>query len=298
MLPPLSAQAWADLFSRYRATPQYALLNRGITLGGFQSIFWWEWAHRLLARGVGVLFAAPFVVLVLARRLPRRLIIPCILLFGLGALQGLVGWWMVESGLENRVSVAPERLATHLGLALLLLSALIWTALEAVSGPAPTEGAHRTRWRLLTATFAIGVYVQCLSGALTAGNHAGLVNNDWPLMSGRVAPLDYWQGGIWSTFAHGLAAVQFNHRILAYALVVLALAIGVLARRVSLPGSSERKLALAIAAVAVFQIVLGVATLLSGVATSLALMHQFNAVLLLALGVTLAWRARREGRVF
>jgi len=292
-LPPLSAHAWADLFSRYQATPQYELLNRGMTLGGFKSIYWWEWAHRLLARGVGVLFAAPFVILLLTRRLPRRLILSCGFLFALGGLQGLVGWWMVQSGLEERVSVAPERLATHLGLALFLFSALIWTGLEALYGARERAVTRASPWARLTGLFAVLVYLQCLTGALTAGNHAGRINNDWPLMSGRWVPPDYWQGGLWSTLAHGVAAVQFNHRLLAYALVVFALSLAAMSRRMTLPGSFERKLALAVAAVALCQIVLGVATLLSGVALGLALMHQANAALLLALAVILAWRSRR-----
>ena len=194
-IPPLDPAAWNDLFSRYKAIPQYRLINAGMTLGAFKSIFWWEWAHRLLGRVLGVVFAVPFLALVATRRLPRRLVWPCAGLFVLGGLQGLVGWWMVASGLETRVYVAPERLTAHLGLALALFCALIWTALEARWG----GRVPRARPERRAAAFAfLGlVYLQCLLGALVAGNHAGLANADWPLMSGRVIPGDYWQGGVW-----------------------------------------------------------------------------------------------------
>ena len=148
-LPPMTAEAWARDFGLYRATPQYRLVNRGMSLGEFKFIFWWEWAHRLLGRLAGAAFAIPFVVFLAARRLPRRLIWRCGVLLGLGGCRALVGWWMVESGLEARIAVAPERLAIHLGLALLLLGALIWTGLEAWAGrgPAPIGVGTAGRWR-------------------------------------------------------------------------------------------------------------------------------------------------------
>jgi cytochrome c oxidase assembly protein subunit 15 len=206
-LPPLSARAWDHAFALYRQIPQYKLLNRGMTLDEFKSIFWWEWAHRLLGRLLGLAFAGPFILLLALRRLPRRLVSRCVVLFALGALQGLVGWWMVQSGLEHRVSVAPERLAIHLSLALLLFSALIWTGLEAWAGPRPKEG-QRTNWTIVSLVLLIGVFCQCLLGALVAGNHAGLIDNDWPLMAGSFVPGDYWKGGVWATLAHGASAVH------------------------------------------------------------------------------------------
>src|SRR5579871_4962208 len=136
VLPPLSQADWVRDFALYRATPQYREVNAGMTLAQFQTIFWWEWTHRLLGRLVGAVFAIPFAIFLVRRSMPARLIWRCAVLLALGALQGLVGWWMVQSGLENRVSVAPERLATHLGLALVLYGALIWTAMEAWSGQA------------------------------------------------------------------------------------------------------------------------------------------------------------------
>jgi cytochrome c oxidase assembly protein subunit 15 len=287
-VPPLTTSAWAEAFAKYRASSQYYLINQGISLSAFKVLFWWEWGHRLLGRLVGLAFAAPFLGFLATRSLPRWLVGRCAALFALGGLQGLVGWWMVKSGLEGRAAVAPERLATHLGLALFLFAALIWTGLEAWSGPMATR--RRDGWTLAGAVFACFVFLQCLMGALVAGNHAGLMDADWPLMAGRVVPEGYWQGGVWATFAHSLAAVQFNHRILAYGL--LAFALTLLVRSGAAPRGLRTVIALACLAVFV-QAGLGVATLLSQVALPLALMHQADAVILVALATALAWRTRR-----
>jgi cytochrome c oxidase assembly protein subunit 15 len=292
-LPPLSVRAWNHLFALYREIPQYKLVNRGMSLERFKSIFWWEWGHRLLGRLLGLVFAAPFVVLVLLRRVPRRVVPWCLALFVLGAFQGLVGWWMVQSGLERRISVAPERLATHLCLALLLFSALIWTGLEAWAGPSVAR--RRDAWPWVSLIFLVCVFCQCLFGALVAGNQAGLIDNDWPMMAGSIVPTDYWRGGVWATFVHGASAVQFNHRVLAYAIVTFAVLIGASAigSRSAPPG--VRLLGLAVGAVSLVQVLLGVGVLLSLVSLPLALMHQFTAAILLATSVAFAWRTRRSG---
>lgn len=292
VIPPLSHSAWEHSFQLYRATPQYLLLNRGMTLAQFQTIYWWEWAHRLLGRLLGLAFFAPFLALLALRRLPKRLIWRCALLFALGGLQGLVGWWMVKSGLEARTSVAPERLAAHLGLALLLFAALVWTALEAWFGP-PEEG-RRPRsvgWVQASTLFLAAVFLQCLLGALVAGNHAGLIDADWPLMAGRAFPPDYWRGSLWASLAHSPPAVQFNHRVLAYGLLAAGLAMGAAAlRQKALP---LRYPTLGLAGLLLVQVGLGVATLILTVPLALAMAHQLTAVALLGAATMLAWRARR-----
>ena len=293
IIPPLSQAAWEHVFRLYRATPQYLLLNRGMTLAQFQTIYWWEWAHRLLGRLLGLAFFAPFMVLVVLRRLPRRLIWRCVLLFAFGGLQGLVGWWMVKSGLEARTSVAPERLATHLGLALLLFAALVWTALEAWFGP--SEKGPRPRspgWVWASTLFLAAVLLQCLLGALVAGNHAGLIDADWPFMAGRAFPADYGRGSLWATLAHSQSAVQFNHRILAYGLLAAGLAMSVAAFRNK--ASPMRYPAFVLAALLVVQVGLGVATLILTVPLALAMAHQLTAVALLGGATMLAWRAQRH----
>jgi cytochrome c oxidase assembly protein subunit 15 len=293
VLPPLSEADWRRGFALYRATPQYRQVNAGMTLAEFKSIFWWEWFHRLLGRLAGLVFALPFFVLLALRQIPARLIWRCAILLALGALQGLVGWWMVQSGLENRVSVAPERLAVHLGLALILFCALIWTAMEAWSGQARSRVANTGAWALAATVFFCAVFFQCLLGALVAGNQAGLIDNDWPLMNGYLFPPDYVKDGLWTTLAHSQAAAQFNHRMMAYAVVIGAVGIAGAGLNSRLLMGQSRGLALAVGLVAVFQALLGVATLMTRVPLPLALGHQAGAAILLALATALAWRVRR-----
>jgi cytochrome c oxidase assembly protein subunit 15 len=290
-LPPLSAQDWNDEFARYKEIPQYAQLNKGMSLEAFKAIYWWEWSHRLLGRLVGAAFGLPFVYFLVRREIPRRLIWRCAVLFGLGGLQGLVGWWMVASGLAGRISVAPERLATHLGLAFILLAALVWTALDAWSG-APRVKAQ-TPW----IGYAFGlmglIYFQILLGALVAGNDAGLVYNDWPMMNGALFPKDYAGAGFWATLAHSQAAVQFNHRILAYTLLAVAIAVAVAAQRARELAPEAKALAAVVAGAVVLQACLGIATLMTHVPIALGMAHQVMAALVLALATTFTWRVRR-----
>lgn len=290
-LPPMSDAAWQAEFARYRQIPQYRQVNAGMGLADFQAIYWWEWTHRLLGRLVGAIFAIPMIVFMVRRSIPQRLVWRCFVLLGLGGLQGLVGWWMVASGLADRVSVAPERLAVHLGLALILYVALIWTGLEAWFGP--PRGAVRDRWPLLTAILLGMTYVQCLLGALVAGNDAGRINTDWPLMSGRLFPRDYVQDSLWSTLVHGQAAVQFDHRIGAYLLFAAALGVAWGAQKSDRLPSPLRGLALLFGVMVVIQAGLGIITLMSAAPLGLSLAHQVWAALVLAAATGLAWRARR-----
>jgi cytochrome c oxidase assembly protein subunit 15 len=290
-LPPMSDAAWAAEFARYQQIPQYRLVNPDMTVEAFKGIYWWEWAHRLLGRLVGVAFFVPFLVFLVRRAIPRRLIWRCAAMFGLGGLQGLVGWWMVSSGLAERVSVAPERLMVHLGLALTLFVLLIWTGLDAWAGAPRVE--ERSRWRGWALALLAGVFVQSLLGALVAGNDAGLVYNDWPLMNGALFPADYAGHGFWGTIAHSAGAVQLHHRLAAYALFVAGIAAAAMAavdRR--LPGAAKAT-ALAVALVVILQAGLGVATLMTHVPVWLGVMHQTGAAVLLAVTTGFAWRVRR-----
>lgn len=295
-LPPLSDSDWAQAFALYRASSQYKLINAGISLEQFRTLYRWEWAHRLLGRSVGLAFALPAAVFIATRRLPRRLWGRCLGLFLLGGLQGLAGWWMVQSGLEGRAAVLPERLATHLALALFLLAALVWTGLDAWAGPAPAKSSARTgegRGWVTAGTALVGaVFLQCLLGALTAGNHAGLIDGDWPMMGGRLVPEGYWRGSLWATLAHGPEATQFDHRLVAYAVFAGVLALVWRARRLDSAGPL-RPLSQALGACVTLQLVLGVATLWFQVPLAVALLHQVNAAVLLSLSVAFLWSARR-----
>lgn len=291
VIPPLDAQQWQAEFAGYKAIPQYQLINPNMTLAQFKGIYWWEWAHRLLGRLVGVVFFVPFVIFAVRKMIPQRLTLRLAGIFVLGALQGLVGWWMVASGLTQRTSVAPERLATHLGLAFALLGALVWTALDAWAGQArqtlPSPWGRRGLW--LTGL----IYLQVLLGALVAGNHAGLVYNDWPLMNGGFFPADYAGPGFWATVAHSQGAVQLHHRLMAYLLVVVAVLFGISAWRSSYLARDAKQLALAVTAAVLLQACLGIVTLIMVVPVGLGVAHQLMAAFTLCLAVAFAWRARR-----
>jgi cytochrome c oxidase assembly protein subunit 15 len=290
-IPPLNAGDWAAEFAKYKTIPQYKLLNAGMSLEQFKSIYWWEWSHRLLGRLLGVVFFVPFVVFAIRREIPSRLFLRLGGIFILGALQGAVGWWMVASGLDHRVSVAPERLMVHLGLAFALLGALVWTALDAWAGWArqtlPSPWGRRALWLVAL------IYVQVLLGALVAGNNAGLVYNDFPLMAGGLLPPDYAGDGFWATVAHSQGAVQFHHRMMAYLVFAVALAMGITVWRSSYLARDSKLLGVAVAGAVTLQASLGVATLMTRVPIGLAIAHQLMAALTLSLAVAWAWRLRR-----
>lgn len=290
-IPPLSQADWDAEFALYKQIPQYAQLNAGMSLADFQTIYWWEWSHRLLGRVVGLAFAVPFAIFAFRRQLPRRLLVRLGLIFLLGAAQGAVGWWMVASGLSERVSVAPERLMVHLGLAFALLGALLWTAFDCWAGAArqtlPSPWGRRAAWLLGL------IYLQILLGALVAGNDAGLVYNDWPLMNGALLPDDYVHDTLWQTLAHSQGAVQLHHRLVAYVLTGVALAIGLAAWRSRYLALESKRLAVAVAVGVLAQAVLGIATLVARAPVGLSIAHQVMAALVLALGVAFAWRVRR-----
>ena len=291
VLPPLSGADWQAEFARYQAIPQFRLVNPHMDLAQFKTIYWWEWSHRLLGRLVGVVFFVPFVWFAVRREIPRRLVWRLAIIFVLGALQGLVGWWMVASGLEARVYVAPERLAVHLGLAFGLLCALVWTALDAWGGWArqtlPSPWGGRALWLVAL------IFLQVLLGALVAGNQAGLVYNDWPLMGGHLLPGDYAGAGLWATLAHSQGAVQLHHRLMAYLVVVVAFAMAWAVSRSAYLHVESKRLAVAVAGLVLLQAALGVATLMLRVPLGLAIAHQLMAALTLSLAIAFAWRVRR-----
>jgi cytochrome c oxidase assembly protein subunit 15 len=290
-IPPLNPAQWQAEFDHYKQIPQYKIMNQGMSLEGFKFIYWWEWSHRLLGRLVGVAFAAPFLVFLWRRMMPTRLIWRCVVLFALGGLQGVVGWWMVYSGLANRTEVAPERLTVHLGLALILFCLLIWTGLEAWAGP--KRPFRRKTWPAVALGLMALVFLQILLGGLVAGNRAGLIYNDWPFFGGRLWPGDYVTGGLRQTLLHSLAAVQANHRVTAYALFVLVWIAALRAMRSRYLPPTLAGLALVLAVLVTVQAALGIGTLMMQVPFGMALAHQLTAALVLAVAVGFAWRMRR-----
>ncbi|MBL6458278.1 COX15/CtaA family protein [Belnapia sp. T6] len=281
-LPPLSEAEWNRLYDLYRTIPQYALVNQGFGLEGFKQIFWLEWAHRLWGRLIGLAYALPLAWFWLRGRIPAGYRGRLLLLLVLGGLQGAVGWFMVASGFEaDRTTVSPYRLVMHLGLALGLFAALLWTGLGLLrtgSGTAP--GVASLRRQVKAAAWL--VVAAMLAGGFVAGNRAGLAYNTFPLMEGRLVPEGYWQlAPAWTNLTLNIAAVQFNHRLLA-TLAGLA-ALGAAARAwARLPPGFARTACLALGAATLWQYGLGVATLLAVVPVWLGTLHQASAVLVLA----------------
>jgi cytochrome c oxidase assembly protein subunit 15 len=289
-LPPLSQAAWEAEFAKYRTIPQYQTLNRGMALDDFKTIYWWEWTHRFLGRLVGAAFLLPFLWFLWRGRIAPRLRAPLWTIFGLGALQGAVGWWMVTSGLTERVSVSPYRLAFHLALACAIYAALLWTA-RRLRPPAPSEAPARIRAGAL-GLLAL-VLVQIYLGALVAGLRAGLLYNTFPLIDGALVPDAarlWFEQPWWRNLFENALTVQFNHRMMAYALFALALAHLCDVAWQTRGGpvfAGARWLALAV----VLQVGLGIATLLHQAPVGLALAHQALALVVLTAAVLHAERA-------
>lgn len=290
-IPPLSGEDWQAEFARYQQIPQYSQINAGMSLAAFKTIYWWEWSHRFLGRLLGVAFFVPFVIFAVRRELPRRLSVRLGGIFILGGLQGAVGWWMVSSGLSERVSVAPERLMVHLGLAFALLGLLLWTAFDAWAGAA--RQTLPSPWVKRSAALIGLIYLQILLGALVAGNDAGLVYNDWPLMNGALVPDNYFGSGLWATLAHSHGAVQLHHRLVAYLLTGVALWTAFKAWRCPYLAPPTKVLAVLTAGAVLGQAVLGVATLMMRAPVGLSIAHQLLAAVVLTLAVAFAWRVRR-----
>ena len=285
-LPPLSDAAWAEAFAKYQRIPQYMLENRGMSLDGFKSIFWWEWTHRFLGRLLGVVFFVPFVWFAATGAIRRSEALRFVVLFLLGGLQGFIGWWMVTSGLETRVSVSQYRLAIHLGAALLLLVAILWIALEYLRGGKSSGMSKRA------CAFVALVYGQMLLGALVAGLHAGLIYNTWPDMNGGFIPQEsFFYSPWWRNFFENPALAQFDHRMTAYALAGLTIAIYANALK---QGPGKAKTSGKIATVMVtLQIFLGIVTLLYRAPLALSAMHQLLAALLFCAAIWHAHELRK-----
>lgn len=290
-LPPMSEAHWNAEFAKYQEIPQYQLVNRGMSLAEFKTIYWWEWAHRFLGRLVGLVYALPFVYFLARREIPKRLILRCVGLLALGGLQGAIGWWMVASGLADRVSVAPERLMVHLGLAFILFAALIWTALDAWRGEA--RQPLPSPWSALALGLMGLIFLQILLGALVAGNDAGLVYNDWPLMNGTLFPRNYAGNGLWGTLAHSQGAVQLHHRLGGYVLTIAVIWMAISARRTNYVPPPAKRLMMATAHATLLQAALGIATLMLAVPLWLGMLHQLMAAVVLGLATAFAWRIRR-----
>lgn len=291
VIPPLSEAGWEAALEAYRQIPEYQLVNRGMSMEAFKVIYYWEWGHRLIARLIGVVFLLPFLYFWARGRLPDWFKPWGVLLLAMGALQGAVGWWMVRSGLVERVDVSQYRLAVHLTLACLILALAVWLS-ERLAGRGGTLAAPPlARWSALVLPFTL--LGQIALGALVAGMDAGLASDTWPLMLGALVPqgLTALEPAWLNAFENPLAA-QFNHRVGGY--LVLALALVHLAAAWRVP--DLRRGAAAIVALVTAQAVGGVLVVMWHVPPLLAGLHQALAAVLLWVAVVHASRAAAPWR--
>jgi heme a synthase len=278
-IPPLSGADWLIAFEKYKQIPEYAVVNRGMSLDEFKFIYWWEWSHRFLGRFIGVAFLLPFLFFWFSGRLSRRLAWRLAAIFILGGLQGALGWYMVASGLSERVDVSQYRLAAHLLLAAIIFAVILWTAMSLdASHRSPRGGAA---WA--ATVVVVLVLLQIGTGGFVAGIDAGMGYNTWPLMDGKLIPDGLWvMTPAWRNLFENALTVQFMHRMIAYA---IAIYIAIYAWQIR-----SAKLAVLLLLV-LLQIGMGILTLLHQVPLSLALCHQGGALLLLAAAL---WNLHRR----
>jgi cytochrome c oxidase assembly protein subunit 15 len=293
VLPPLNEAQWQTEFQKYQAIPQFRQLNAGMRLADFKTIYWWEWAHRVIGRVIGVVFFVPFVWFLWRGWIPTNRRAGLWMILGLGALQGAIGWWMVASGLADRVEVSQYRLATHLVLACLIYVAVVWTGTrwqdERADSPFEKLGkaAPPVAVRVGAIGFVILLLAQIYFGALVAGLRAGHAYNTWPLINGGFVPQSsslLFEVPLWRNFFENPLTVQFDHRMLGYLIGLLALLQLFKVAQLPKPNRVFTGAVLLVAAVIV-QVALGIWTLLSVAAPPLALLHQATAMITLTLAV-------------
>jgi cytochrome c oxidase assembly protein subunit 15 len=292
-LPPLTDEQWQQAFEKYRQTPEFRLVNHDMTLAGFKRIFWWEYAHRLLGRVIGAAFLLPLLYFAARRRLPPGYGKPLAAIFALGALQGAIGWYMVQSGLVDDPRVSQFRLTGHLGVAFLIFAAMFWAALSMLfPARADLASAEARSARRYAFALAALVFVMVLTGGFVAGIRAGFAYNTFPLMNGSVVPpeimmLEPW----WQNFFWNMATVQFDHRLIAW---VLAAAVPLMWWRLRAGGTPSRARTGAgvLLALVALQIALGIVTLVNVVPLPLAAAHQAGAVLVFAAALNVAHALR------
>ena len=276
-LPPLTQAEWERVFDLYRQTSQYQLMNEGMALAEFKTIFFWEYVHRLWGRLIGLVYVLPFFFFLLRGQIPQEHRKHLWYLLGLGALQGVIGWWMVKSGFVDRVEVSQYRLAVHLGLAVFILGYLFWMAYSFLypieAGRAPVKRSFRR----VGALAHVAIFFTVISGAFVAGLNAGLIYNEWPLMGGSLVPEDYWgMDPWWINFFENPEAVQFDHRMMAYVTIAVVAWLWIWSRKQALAPRARLSVN-CLAGMLAVQVGLGIATLLHFVPLSLAVLHQAGA---------------------
>lgn len=292
IVPPLSESAWQEEFAKYKKIPEYQQINKGMSLDEFKGIFWWEWGHRFLGRMIGFAFLIPFLYFWRKGAISPDLRPKLIIMFVLGGLQGALGWYMVKSGLSVRVDVSQYRLAAHLTAACVIFAYIIWVAVG-LNQPEREERTFLPAQRITAWALIILTLGQIFLGGLVAGLDAGLAYNTWPLMDGAFIPAFdklFIMKPVWVNFFENVLTVQFDHRMLAYAIF----AVGVVNAWQAGRATGEARAFARWTGFAIgVQVLLGVLTLLHNVPMDLALAHQGGAVIVLALAVAQARHLKR-----
>ena len=293
VLPPLNEAEWDEVFSKYRESPEYQKINIGMDLHGFKSIYWFEYSHRLLGRSIGLVFLLPFLYFIARRMLTPQLIPRLAFTFVLGGLQGLLGWYMVKSGLIDQPHVSQYRLTAHLSLALIIYCYLLWLLLELLFPRRKPSPAGTTAQRAALILFAL-VAVTIVSGGFVAGLKAGFAYNTFPKMGDQWLPPAGWllQPG-WRNLFENIATVQFDHRVLATLTLVSVLGFWVYAVRKPLPAMTKTAVHVLLL-VAIAQVTLGISTLLLHVPVTLAVSHQAGALCLLTVALFVGHQLGRQ----
>lgn len=278
-IPPINQAEWIETFNQYKQYPEYQKQNFMFTLSEFKTIFFWEYIHRLLGRFIGLVFIIPFIYFLIKKRLSKSLIIECCILLFMGGTQGAIGWWMVKSGLVNNPDVSHFRLAIHLITAFLTFSYTFWVALKLIN---PSKKSHNTSLYNSSLILMLVVVIQIIYGAFVAGLDAGKVYNSWPKMHDKwIAESVYAMEPFWSNFINGIAGVQFIHRTFAFVVLGLIIYIYYQSKKYTLLKNENIAINLLMVTV-LFQMVLGIITLVMGVPLWLGVLHQVGAFILLA----------------
>jgi len=299
-MPPITQQDWDELLEKYRTSPQYQKINKGMSVDEFKTIFWWEYFHRLLGRLIGIVFFVPFVYFLVKKQIDKPLGYKLAGIFVLGGLQGFMGWYMVMSGLIDNPHVSQYRLTAHLGLAFIIFAALFWVALGLLSSPARTDAVTNQNEDTVNSLrrFAHGlswlIFIMILSGGFVAGIRAGLAYNTFPLMNGHFIPPDLFILEPWyRNFFENMTTVQFDHRMIAWILAFTVPLFWFKAIRANLSGTTQLACHLFLLMLVV-QISLGIATLLKVVPIHLAAAHQGGAVLLFSASLWVSHRLSKR----
>ena len=281
VIPPLTQEAWNEVFELYKQSPEYNKINVGMDLAGFKKIYWFEFAHRILGRTIGIVFLIPFLYFLWRGRIHRSMTPKLVTMFVLGGLQGLLGWYMVKSGLVDNPHVSQYRLTAHLGLAIVIYAYLFWVSLDLLYPQNTQQGSSAGRSiRLFAGVMAALVFITTLSGGFVAGLKAGFAYNTFPLMDGRLIPEALLLlEPAWRNFFENVATVQFDHRVLAITTVTGIIVLWIMSLKRALPKPVLIGMH-ALLAAAVLQVTLGISTLLLVVPVTLAAAHQAGALLL------------------